>query len=86
MISRRAAKGIAEAYFDVFTYLESRGPGRGSARRISHGALYDFLFENAFDAWFLNAAKGLSYLDGRGLKEFLMRLHTGETVVPATQS
>lgn len=86
MISRRATKGIAEAYFDAFTYLESRGPGRGARRRISLGVLYDFLFENAFDSWFLNAAKGLSYLDGRSLKEFLMCLHTGETVVPVTQS
>ena len=47
-------------------------------------ALYDFLYVNSFDAWFLNAAKGKSPHHRRQLLEFVQRLHTGESLISAT--
>jgi hypothetical protein len=53
--------------------------------------LYDFLYENNYAAWFCNLAKNTSeYSEDysratRKLKEFILKLHTGETQVSATQ-
>jgi len=41
--------------------------------------LYDWLFVNDFDAWFMNAAKALRDTE-RALPEFIVKLHTGESV------
>lgn len=78
MISRRAAAAIAQAYFERFTYYNA-GSGRIESK-VYRDDLYDFLYENDFDSWFLNCVKKLSPTYRRQLKELLMRLHTGETV------
>jgi len=47
--------------------------------------LYDFLFINDFEGWILNAVKAIRRYDSRGLLEFIMRLHTGESAARATE-
>lgn len=85
MISRRTAKIIAELY-------ETRFRKYHSGRRLSSGyftmnidAIYDYLFENDYPAWFCNAVKSTyTTVHTRKFKEFMMRIHTGESLAPAT--
>lgn len=91
MLSRKTTKTLAELFHQVFGWY---GPVLDPyvdilSRETTHyhlnkQGLYDFLYEHDYDAWFLNAVKDLPELAERGLKEFIMRLHTGETVAPAT--
>ncbi len=48
--------------------------------------LYDFLFMNNYPAWFCNKAKLLKKFESRQIKEFVMRLHTGESQLSATEN
>lgn len=92
MISRRAAKKIAEVYQKKFISAHwSAGANTGFGRvgggwRYTFYALqlYDFLYEYEFDAWFLNNIKKLERTTQRDLTEFIMRLHTGESVASVT--
>jgi hypothetical protein len=79
MISRRTAKQIAELYAGKFSGTR----GDSNISYVYQDNLYDFLYEFDHEAWFCNAAKSVHY--GRNLKEWLMKLHTGETVVPVTK-
>jgi hypothetical protein len=46
--------------------------------------LYDFLYEHDYEAWFCNIAK---YLSGfKQLKEFILGLHTGESIEKTTRN
>ena len=83
MISRTSAKAIAEAYHQKF---KGKRPGlRGRSIFVLHvDALYDFLYVNNFDAWFLNAAKGKGPHHSRQLLEFVQRLHTGQSLMGRT--
>jgi len=83
MISRASAKAIAEAYHERFT-SHSRSSRGGSIFELHVDALYDFLYVNNFDAWFLNGAKGKYPHHQRQLLEFLLRVHTGESLINAT--
>ncbi len=76
MISRLSAKSIADAYYSHFTYRNKEG-----VIIYNREALYDFLFVNNFDALFLNRIKNFSIIEDRRLKEFIMQLHTGESVI-----
>jgi hypothetical protein len=78
LISRRTAIAIAKAYTKRFSRADSGRDGPTVFRE----SLYDFLFENNFQAWFCNSVKRLNY--PRELKEWAMRLHTGETFVDST--
>lgn len=86
MLSRKTTKTLAEILHEIFRSSESVDTIKGWKRyyRLRRDALYDFLYECDYDAWFLNAAKGLPTSTERALKEFVMRLHTGESVVLAT--
>ena len=78
MISRRSAIAIAAAYTCRFSI-----PGYGNKRpSVFNDSLYDFLFENDFEAWFCNTVKTIH--SPRSLKEWGMRIHTGETLAKAT--
>ena len=88
MISRKSAKAIAEAYHAHFTYY-SHSSSYSRARsefHFSRDSLYDFLYENSFDAWLLNLFGEIRFSDSRGLKEFIMRIHTGESLTSGTPS
>lgn len=82
MISRRTAVAIAESYVKRFSH---RGSGLGYSRSpgtVYDDSLYDFLFENNFQAWFCNSVRRLRL--PRSLKDWAMRIHTGETLSQAT--
>jgi hypothetical protein len=68
------------------------GYGRQTVKNhaVSTDKLYDYLFENNYEAWFCNLAKTthnssaeFSYAT-RELKDFILKLHTGETQANAT--
>jgi len=77
MIGRKATKRLAEFAVQMF----SRPTGQGRTY-IPHGSVYDFAFEHDFDKHFCNAAedRAAGSPDGRGLSEFIMQIHTGESV------
>jgi hypothetical protein len=83
MISRRSARIIAEFYVQSFrkyvqhsSYVDCK---------LNAQRLYDFLFDNGYDAWFCNSASRSGTLEN--LKIFIMKLHTGESLwVPNTQN
>jgi hypothetical protein len=84
MISRRTSRVIAEVY-EKFFHKSHRGSGGTTYYSLNSEAIYDFLFDNDYPAWFCNLAKDTwHYYDTRKFKEFIMRLHTGESVVSAT--
>lgn len=82
MISRPSALAIASSYYDRFTSTSRTSYG-GSTREVRRNDLYDFLFENDYEAWFCNLAQSEKY--PRSFKEFWMKLHTGESIVSATK-
>jgi len=92
MISRKSTLLLAEIIARVFS--ESYSSHVGSQRRTKYSVktddLYDFLFTNNYEAWFCNSAKATGdYSEDRSratrqLKEFILKLHTGETQASAT--
>jgi hypothetical protein len=78
MISRRSAKAIAEAYNETFS------EALGEKYRLYADQLYDFLYLNDFDPWLLNSVRTLTTWYPRALKQFIMELHTGESMQMAT--
>lgn len=86
MISRKSATAIGDCYDKKFSGTKSSRSYNGRttyATEVWNDHLYDFLFDNEHSAWFCNQSKRLS--GHRSIKEWIMRLHTGETVTPATQ-
>jgi hypothetical protein len=83
MISRKSALAIAEAYNTKFVYRTSKN---GRISTTYHGdKLYDFLYENEFDAYLLNALHSIPSYSSRGLKDYILQLHTGESIVSHTK-
>lgn len=91
MISRKTTLAIAEIYAREFHIYKSSKQTIGYNTRttitysIDNNRLYDFLYMYDFPAWFCNASKYTYSTTGeynkttRDLKEFILRLHTGET-------
>lgn len=80
MISRRTAENIARAYESqssemLYSHLRK---GRISINGIP---LYDYLYVNEYPTWFCNLATSLQI---RGLRAFVMGLHTGESLERST--
>lgn len=78
MVSRRSAIQIAEAYRIRF----SRSSSAHSSSAVYDESLYDFLYAHDYPAWFCNAVKPIR--SPRALKEWFMKIHTGETLAQAT--
>jgi hypothetical protein len=83
MISRRSTIAIADAYHAHFTSIFHYSSSH-SEFKYKREELYDFLFANNFDAWILNAFRGISMFTQRGLKDFIMKIHTGESLASGT--
>lgn len=79
MISRRSALATAQLFEFTFRYYA------GSSYYSRTRELYDFLFEREYQAWFCNLARAVG-TSSRGVKEFVMQVHTGETLASATKS
>ena len=90
MISRKSAKLIADAYKTAFSYTYSSSTSSYSSSStfcFKRDELYEFLYEEDYEAWFLNLIKGMhEYNHTRELLEFVMSLHTGESVTSATKN
>jgi hypothetical protein len=94
MISRRTTLKLSEVYAQSFysTYDERLFSSYSSQRyyRVDIDKLYDFLFVNDYPAWFCNLIEhtrnsNRNYESAtRKLKEFILKLHTGESIVLAT--
>lgn len=86
MISRVTARVLAELISESFkSYHSAQRYGR-SYWYSDSAKVYDFLYENEFPAWLCNAArKACSTSSLRPLKDFLMKLHTGESQYQATK-
>jgi hypothetical protein len=80
MISRKTAMTIAEFYASKFSGRSSSN----STATVYKDGLYDFLYENNYAAYFCNAARINRW--PRDLKNWVLKLHTGETLVNATQN
>ena len=81
MISRLASIAIADSYVNRFST-----PGYGvrtTSDKVHDDELYDFLYENEYEAWFCNLANNLFTI--RGLKAFFLQIHTGESISTATK-
>ena len=84
MFKRSTAKTLADILHEIFRGSRRKINGTGYVYQLRADALYDYLYEHEYDAWFLNEAHKLPASSDRALREFVMRLHTGETVIPAT--
>lgn len=83
MISRSCSVALAAAYTSRFSGAMRRpGSYGGYKEEVFNHALYDFLYEREYDAWFCNLARKATSV--RGLKDFWLRIHTGESLVTAT--
>lgn len=82
MISRSASASIASAYVDRFSST-SRSSHGSTTEKVRYNDLYDYLYENDYEAWFCNLAQKIFKI--RDLKEFFLKLHTGESVSTATK-
>lgn len=90
MISRRTSRYIAELFQDTFRYYKrnispySRTSNSGSYK-VDYIALYDFLYDNDYPAYLCNKSNSLAGNSPRELKEFIMKIHTGESLYKATE-
>jgi hypothetical protein len=88
VISRRTATALADVYEHKFGYMKYRSGGRNMRPyydyQVNRNALYDFLYDRGYPAWFCNSARSIkdnAYATRqRAVKDFLLRLHTGETI------
>lgn len=79
MISRRTVARIGDFYAERFKeYRSMNGYAVGSV------ALYDHLFVHEFPAYLCNSARRLRG-QPRVIKDFVMQLHTGESLTAATK-
>jgi hypothetical protein len=79
VISRRSTRLIGQAYTTHFP------TGVRLRDLLFNPTLYDFLYDREYEAWFLSIAK--SWIDARiPIDNEIMRIHTGESIVSATQN
>jgi hypothetical protein len=77
MIGRGTTLRIA----DVAQAIFSRDKGIDRGRWVPWDPVYDFFYGCDFDAQFCNAIKHAASKGERHFTEFILRLHTGETVI-----
>jgi hypothetical protein len=88
MISRKSTIILADTYHKIFVSYDSylslnKRVYRGN---FNEARMYDYLFLRDYDSWFLNLIKTLKKYDHtRELKEFIMKLHTGESLFISTK-
>lgn len=90
MISRSTAKQIAVLFALSFRKFGSSHVGNQSQSwyESKPEEIYDFLYENGFPAYLCNSARAAApaYKTTRMIEDFIMRLHTGESLVAATKN
>lgn len=83
MISRATSLAIANVYTERFTHVSSASHG-GRTEKVYRDSVYDFLYENEYEAWFCNLARAPIYI--RNFKDFWLKIHTGESISEATKN
>ena len=91
MLSRKTAIALADAVANRFT-RHRRPASRWDSNiySVDTERLYEFLYERDYAAWFCNLASSIHDFGEtrtaatRKLKVFIMRLHTGESIVADT--
>lgn len=84
MIGRRATRALSESIEELFSKYKRDFLG-DTICVVDIDRLYDFLFDNDYPAWFCNKSRTTFLHSGtRGLKNFVMQLHTGETLESGT--
>lgn len=84
MISRRTAYSLGKLF--ACHFLGRHYLGQGMWYSCDTEKLYDFLYEHEYEAYLMNIVKQtVRGNDDRPIKEFIMKLHTGETIVSATK-
>jgi len=79
-LSRRTAKLLGDIYYAAFTRMVQMGYGKDLI--LERDLLRQFLYEEGFDAWIMNKMDFAgNALSPNLLREFIMRLHTGESAV-----
>lgn len=90
MISRQTCLAIADLYDEVFRVSVLPGDPAGRDDRFvtsDTDKLYDFLYGLDYDAWFCNLIRSAKApLSTRPLRDFLLKLHTGESLASASTS
>jgi hypothetical protein len=83
MISRATSLVIANAYTERFTHV-SRARDGYRTEKVYRDSVYDFLYENEYEAWFCNLARASIYI--RDFKDFWLKIHTGESISEAIKN
>lgn len=83
MISRPTARLLAEIFGELFR-LKRRIRPHSMKWVISEDSLYDFFYDNNYDTWFLHLVENSALEEPRRLVEFIMKIHTGQTLFSAT--
>jgi hypothetical protein len=87
MISRRTTLLLAEVFTSVFKRARYVRPGRNVYYTVGSAEIYDFLYQNDYDAWFCNLARTAAEKcssSPRPFKDFILEIHTGESLGPTT--
>jgi hypothetical protein len=82
MISRQTSVAISDSYVDRFSSASTNSFG-STREKVHYDRLYDFLYESEYEAWFCNLAQ--KHYRIRDLKEFFLKIHTGESMSSATK-
>jgi len=83
LISRKCSRLIAECYQVAFQ-TSTKGHSK-TYYVLNKNRVYDFLFDNEFPGYFCNQVKQTyGQWDTREFKEYIMKLHTGESLVNGT--
>jgi hypothetical protein len=92
MISRKTTIALADLYVQIFRRAAPKTMGMVGSRRstieykVDTVKLYDFLYERDYSTWFCNLVRDIkSSSSTRPLKDFIMKLHTGETISSNTK-
>jgi hypothetical protein len=86
VITRMNARLVAELL--AFRFTESEYYHHKTRYHINEDRLYDFLYDYEFEGWLCNGAvkSCTPYREVEGLKRYVMRLHTGETLFESTKN
>ena len=87
MISRRTTLLLADLFASAFEMSRYPRFGRSIRYVVGSAGVYDFLYQNDYDAWFCNAARNAAAQGAsttRPFKDFILGIHTGESLGPVT--
>jgi hypothetical protein len=80
MISRRSTLFIAELYVLFFSNYRKEFPNEFSITTLKKDELWNYFYAKEYDVWFLTEIYHLNPEEPNSLREFILLLHTGETV------